>query len=176
MEILIIGGVIVLIMVIISTQIKNSAARAFEREIVETADFRIVKPEGFMHPIRETSEYEFEAYSKEFGDNDERNFWRAQVYLSVSASSNFAAVCELAKQESEIILSEETFENAPVGEKICLIESEKIDDEIKFYEFRKIVESHQQRKIYNLRIAVLKSFQEAYSGRIEELADSFSLK
>ena len=53
MEILIIGGVLVVIMVIISTQIKKAAASAFEREVIETDDFRIVKPSGLMNPIRQ---------------------------------------------------------------------------------------------------------------------------
>ncbi len=176
MEILIVGGIVVLIMIIVSTQIKKSAARAFEREIIETEEYRIVKPEGFIHPIRDVSEYEFEAYSKDFGDKGERNVWQAQVYLTVSADSNFAAFCESAKQQSDVILSEKIFEDAPDGEKICLIESEKAEEEIEFYEFRKIVESRKQNKIYDLRVAVLKSFREAYSGRIDELTDSFHLK
>ena len=165
-----------MIMIIVSTQIKKSAARAFEREIIETADFRIVKPEGFMHPIREASEYEFEAYSKDFGDQGERNVWQAQAYLSVSTDSNFAAICESAKQQSDVILSEKTSEDAPGGEKVCLIESEKTEEEIEFYEFRKIVESRQQQKIYDLRILILRSFRDAYSSRVDELTDGFHLK
>ena len=166
-----------MIMVFISTQIKKSAAQAFDREIIETEDFTIVKPEGFMNPIRESAEYEFEAYSKEFGEKNERNVWRAQVYLSLITDSDFAAVCESAKQKTDKILSEETFENMSNAEKICLIESEKIDkeDEVDFYEFRKIVEGRQQ-KIYELRIAVLKAFRDEFSGRISEMLNSFRLK
>lgn len=164
------------IMIVVSTRIKKSAARAFEREIIETADFKVVKPEGLMHPIRDASEYEFEAYSKDFGDEGERNVWQAQVFLTVSADSNFAAFCESAKRQSDVILSEKTFEDAPGGEKICLLESEKTEEEIEFYERRKIVESRRQRKIYDLRITILKSFREAYSGKVDELINNFSLK
>ena len=164
-----------MIMIIVSTQIKKSAARAFEAENIETADFTIAKPEGFMTPIREASDYEFEAYSKDFGDKDERNVWQAQAYLSVSTNSNFAAVCESVKQQSDVILSEKISENAPGDEKICLIESEKTEEEIEFYERRKIVESRQQ-KIYDLRVTVLKSFRDAYSSKIDELINSFRLK
>lgn len=179
MEILIIGGIVVLIMVIISTQIKKSAAQAFDREIIETEDFIIVKPEGFINPLRETSEYAFEAYSKDFGEKTERNVWRAQAYLSVLTDSDFAAACESAKQKTGKILSEQTLKNSADDEKICLIESEKTDeedDEIDFYEFRKIVESRRQQKVYELRIAVLKAFREAYSEKINEMQNGFRLK
>jgi hypothetical protein len=178
MEILIVGGIVVLIMVFISTQIKKSAAQAFDREIVETENFTIVKPEGFMNPLRESSEYEFEAYSKEFGEKTERNVWRAQVYLSLSTASDFAAACESAKQKTDEILSEETLEDSAYDEKIYLIESEKFDEEeeIDFYEFRKIVESRRRQKVYELRIAVLKAFRSEFSERINELLNSFHIK
>ena len=178
MEILIVGGIVVLIMVFISTQIKKSAAQAFDREIIEMEDFTIVKPEGFMNPLRETSEYAFEAYSKEFGEKTERNVWRAQVYLSLITDSDFAAVCESAKQKTGEILFEDTFEDSSDDEKICLIESEKTDeeDEIDFYEFRKIVVKRHQQKVYELRIAVLKAFRDEFSERINELLNSFRLK
>ena len=176
MEIFIVGIIVVALMVFVSTKIKKSAAHAFEREIIETENYKIVKPEGFINPLRENSDYEFEAYSKDFGEKDERNIWQAQVYLSVSANSNFAAVCERAKQQSDEVLSEEISADAIGGEKICLIETEKTEEETKFYEFRKIVESRRQHKIYDLRIMVLKSFRDVYAGKIEELANGFSLK
>jgi hypothetical protein len=176
MEILIIGGIVVLIMVFVSTQIKKSAAQAFDREIIETEDFSIVKPEGFMSPLRESSNYLFEAYSKDFGDRDERNVWKAQAYLSASADSNFAAACEAARLQAGEITSEETSENAQANEKICLIESEKIEEDAAFYEIYKIVESRSQRKIYELHIAILKAFRDEYSGKISELLNSFHLE
>lgn len=176
MEIFIVGGIVVVIMVIVSTQIKKSAARAFEREIIETEDFAIVKPEGFINPLREDSKYAFEAYSKEFGENDERNTWRAQIYLTVAAGLKIAAICEAAKLESDKILSEKILKNSISDEKICLIESEKIEEEIEFYEFRKIVESENKQKTYDLRISVLKSFRDQFSDRINELENSFRLK
>src|SRR5215218_5042830 len=70
MEILILGVILVALMAYVSTRIKKSAARAFEREVIETGDFRLVKPEGFLSPVSENSEYAFEAYSKDFGEDD----------------------------------------------------------------------------------------------------------
>jgi len=176
MEILIIGGVLVVIMVIISTNIKKSAARAFEMEIIETDDFRIVKPTGLMSPIRDASEYAFEAYSKDYGEKKERNIWRAQVYLTVSEGLNFVQVGENAKSEADKILSEKIEIDAPEGQKIRLIEGEKIEDNASFYVFHKIVESEKQQKIYDLQIKILKAFRDEFTGRVDEIMNSFRLK
>lgn len=176
MEILIIGGILVLIMVVVSTQIKKSAARAFEREIIETDNFRIVKPEGFINPIRERSAYLFEAYTKDFGEKSERNIWKAQAYLTVSENSNFASECKNAKNKTETILSEKIDKDATAAGKICLLESEKVEKEFRFNEFHKIVESKKQRRIYDLRIMVLHSFREELIGRIDEMINSFQVK
>lgn len=176
MEILIIGGIVVLIMVFISTQIKKSAARAFEREVVEKKDFRIVKPEGFLYPIRDESDYAFEAFSKEYGARNERNTWKAQIYITVSEGLNFASVRKNAKGENAKVLSEKNFEDAKKGEKICLLETEKTDNEIEFNEFHKIVESKKQRKTYDLRIKVLKTYRNDFVNRADEAINSFQLK
>ena len=176
MEILIIGGVLVALMVLVSTKIKKSAAQAFEREIIETENFRLVKPAGFIHPLREDSPYEFEAYSKGFGEKDERNVWRAQVYLTVSEGINFNAVCKDIKKEDGKLLSEKVLKDSADGEKICLIEREMSKDDAEFFEFRRIVESRKQKKTYDLRILVLKSFRADYIGRVDEFMNSFQLK
>ncbi len=176
MEILIIGGVLVVIMVIVSTQIKKSAAQAFESEIIETEDFRLVKPAGFVHPLREVSDYAFEAYSKEFGEKNERNIWRAQVYITVSEGLNFNAVCKNVKKEDGEILSEKILKDTADGEKVCLIEKEMSKDDTEFSEFRRIVESRKQQKTCDLKILVLKSFRADYIGRVDEFMSSFQLK
>lgn len=165
-----------MIMVIVSTQIKKSAARAFEEEIIETDEFSIIKPSGLMNPIRDVSEYAFEAYSKEFGEKKERNIWRAQVYLTVSEGLNFIQVGENAKSEADKILSEEILKDAPAGQKIRLLESEETENNASFYVFHKIVENEKQRKIYDLQVKILKGFQDEYSSRVEEMLNSFRLK
>ena len=165
-----------MIMVIISTQIKKSAARAFEQEIIETDDFSIIKPLSLMNPLRDVSEYAFEAYSKEYGEKKERNIWKAQVYLTVSKGLNFTQVSENAKSETDKILSEEVVKDAPAGQKIRLLEGEKMEDNASFYVFHKIVESKKQQKTYNLQVKILKAFQDEYLGRVEEMSNSFCLK
>ena len=67
MELLIPGLVLVALMVWASTRIKRSAARAFEAEHIDGEGFSIDKPEGFLQKLDDSSEFVFEAYSKEFG-------------------------------------------------------------------------------------------------------------
>ncbi|MGI8788473.1 MAG: hypothetical protein ACR2HG_12010 [Pyrinomonadaceae bacterium] len=176
MEILIVGIFIVALMVFVSTKIKKSAAQAFERETIETQDFRIIKPEGFVNPLREDSEFAFEAYSKDLGEKGERNIWKAQVYLTVSAGLNYKSVRDAAKRQVDVILSEKASGNKSGGERICLIEGEKTEKETSYYEFRKIVESRKQDKTYDLKISVLKSFRDEFAERIGEMIESFTVK
>ncbi len=70
MEILIIGVIVVALMVWASTRIKRSAAEAFEEEAIDTDDFSLVKPEGFLSPVENDEYLAFYAYSKEFGEED----------------------------------------------------------------------------------------------------------
>ena len=105
MEILILGILIVALMVFVSTKIKKNAAQAFEREIIETEEFSLIKPEGLLHPLRDNSEFAFEAYSKEFGDEDLRNFWRANAELLVHDGKSLKTVCaEIKNFADEIYL------------------------------------------------------------------------
>jgi len=66
MELLIPGLILVALMVYASTRIKRTAAAAFEAETVETDDFIIQKPGGFLNNLNGDPKYIFEAYSKDF--------------------------------------------------------------------------------------------------------------
>ncbi len=152
MEILILGGILVAAMVYVSTKIKRSAARAFERETIETDKFSIVKPEGFISPINENSEYAFEAYSKDFGTSDETEKLRqAQAVLKI-------------------------IDNFETNEKPFTGESETLENGVAVQMFHKILENENSSKIYKLEISVLKEYREAYLAKINEMLDSFSLK
>lgn len=175
MEILIIGGILVLVMVVVSTKIKAKAALAFEPEIIERGGFKIVKPAGLMSPVRESSEYIFEAYSKNYGEKKTRNIWQAHALLSVKDGLNFKSESEKARQAAGKIVSEKVF-NEPNGEKVFLIESEKTENNAPLTEFRKIVESRRQKKTYNLQITVLRPYRENYIDEVNEMINSFQLK
>ena len=63
MEILIVGLILVGFMVYASTRIKRTAAEAFDAETVESDDFTIEKPAGFLHVLNGDAALSFEAYS-----------------------------------------------------------------------------------------------------------------
>ncbi len=175
MEILIVGVLLVALMVYASTKIKKSAASAFETEIIENEDFSLVKPDGFISPIDENSKFAFEAYTKEFGKSDQaEDFRQATANLTVSANSIFETVCNEAKNSADKILSENFLENA--SPKICLINGEKTENNVKKILFWKIAESVKQQKIFELKVEVLETYLEDYSGRINELLESFAAK
>lgn len=176
MEIFIVGALVVALMVYISTRVKRSAAEAFEPETVEREDFTINKPEGFMTPIQSKPEFAFEAYSRDFGEKKARNVWQARALLTVAdAQSTFADECARAKNSADKIASEKISEN-DAGERICLLETERIEDDVRTIDFRKIVESRSRQKIYNLRVLVLPPFRADYIERVDEMMNSFHLK
>ena len=176
MEILIFGFILVALMAFVSTKIKKSAATAFERETFENKDFRIIKPEGFISPINENSDFVFAAYTKEFGKNDADEFRQASANLTIFSDLSFKAVIENAKKDGGKILSESVLEDAAKEQKIYLLESEKFEKDVKSKVFYKFVESSKQRKIYQLRISVLDAYKEDFADRINELLESFTVE
>src|SRR5713226_4104201 len=83
MELLIPGLILVALMVYASTRIKKTAAVAFEPETIETDDFIIQKPDGFLNKINRDVQFEFEAYSKEFGGPGAEDFRQGTAHLRV---------------------------------------------------------------------------------------------
>lgn len=77
-------------MVWASTKIKRTTAAAFEAETVETDDFVIEKPDGFLHVINGDPQYAFEAYSKEYCGPGAKNVRRATATVTVSTGTNVA--------------------------------------------------------------------------------------
>jgi len=172
MEIFIVGVILVALMVFVSTKIKKSAALAFERETVETEDFVIIKPEGFINPIKDDSAFAFEAYTKELGKNDAGEFRQAWANLRIISDSDFQTICEAAKASADRILSENESENP----KSYRFESERRKKGVSVISFWKIVENIRNRKIYELRISVLEAYREEYKAGTSEMLDSFVVK
>ncbi len=174
MEILIIGGALVALMVYVSTRVKNSAASAYKREKVETEEFSIIKPEEFISPFDENSEYAFTALSRDFGTDEAEEFRQARADLRVYQNTDFEEMRRNAAASTGKILSDETSESA--AEKICLLLGEKTENEIQSEIFYKIVESKTQNKIYELKITVLSEFKKNYSAAVNELLSGFEVK
>ncbi len=169
MEILIIGIIIVALMVYTSTRIKRSAAQAFEEETIETDDFFLVKPAGFLNPIRDESEFAFEAYSKDYGEEDSEKLRQAHTVLKVFTDRKFTEVCKDAKRSVDKVLSEEKF-----GKGTLLLKGEKAEKTVETEIYHKIIEDEQ--KIYDLQVTVLGETREVYKERINKLIESFRVK
>ncbi|MFZ1702607.1 MAG: hypothetical protein WBO10_03215 [Pyrinomonadaceae bacterium] len=83
MELLIPGLILVGLMYYASTRIKRYTAAAFEAEVVETEEFIIDKPDGFLHVLNGDAAFAFESYSKDFGTNDASNIRKGTAKLRV---------------------------------------------------------------------------------------------
>lgn len=169
MEILIVGGIIVALMVYASTKIKRSAALAFEEETIETDEFYLVKPEGFLNPIGNVSEFAFEAYSKDYGEEEAEKLRQALIVLRVFTDRKFAEVCDDAKRSVDKIVSQEK-----IGQGIFLLKGEKAEKSVDTQIYYKIVKDEQ--KTYDLRVTVLAETQAVYVERVVKLIESFRVK
>ena len=174
MEILIIGGALVALMVYVSTRIKKSAASAYERETIETDEFSIVKPENFINPIDENSEFVFTALSKDFGTGAAEEFRQARAELRVHSNAGFDEVCRTAELTIGKIFSKAKSEGG--AERTCILSGEKTENEIETEIFYKIVESKTRKKVYELKISVLSGFEGNYSSAASEFLNGFNLK
>lgn len=154
----------------ISSRVKKAARLAFESETIETDEFVIVKPEGFINPVNTESGFAFEAYSKDFGTGENaENLRQAEIFVSVFDNKSFNAVCEEAKNTGGEILPESDDET-------CLIKSEETLENVSAYKFYKIIGSENGKKVYELKISVLQDFLAEYRNRIDETLESFRLK
>lgn len=165
------------ILLFISSKIRNAASAAFEPEQIERENFRIYKPEGFLNPVDYTEKTPFEAYTREVGERAAGRLRKSLVKLTVSDGLNFDSLRKEIKKDAQEFVSTEFDENSPEGQKICLIETKKEnEDEVVTVILNKIVESRQQKKTYNLEITVLEQAREEYEDRINRMFNSFEVK
>lgn len=172
MEILIPGLILVALMAYASTKIKKNAARAFEQETVETDEFSIIKPEGFISPIGDGQNPAFLAYSKDFGSNGAENIRQASATINTFDNADLNEICQKARQSVTKIASERTGESGNGGS--CIIEAESYENGIPTDVYYKIAAG--SNKVYELRAALLSEHKDNFSRRIEGMIDSFVVK
>ncbi len=176
MEILILGGILVAIMVVVSTKIKKSAAAAYEPEVIEKDDFKIKKAEGFLYPLRDEPDYPFEAYSKLYGERSTRNIWRARIRLRITDGLHLQKLIKEVKGSKEKFISQKNLNDLPEGQKGTILRTEKTEDEVDYKVFRKIVQSKKQGKTYELRTTMLEPYSDEYTHRACQMMESFEVK
>lgn len=171
-------AVFIAVLLFISSRIRNAASAAYEPEKIERENFSINKPEGYLNPVEWTETVPFEAYTREVGERAAGRLRKSLVKLTVSDGLNFDNLRKDLKKNAEEFVSTVFDENAPEGQKICLIETKKTDQEkeITTVFLNKIVESRRQNKTYDLEISVLEDYRDEFENRIAEMINSFTLK
>lgn len=171
LAILIPGLIIVALMVWASTRIKRIAASAFEPETIETDDFVIQKPEGFLHNLNGDPKYAFEAYSKELGAvaTDIR---QGRVRLTITDNAGIDQIIGGLSDEGEGIIDDVTEVIGPT--RYRLIEAKRGENGHDLCVTYKIAEKNSQ--VYMLETIRLAETSDEFARKIEAFANSFELK
>jgi hypothetical protein len=168
MEILIPGLALVALMVYVSTRIKRSAAKAFDEEVVETDDFTITKPEGFLVP-NETNEFAFAAYSKEFGTGDAGHLRKVSAELKIHDRKTLEAVRDGIVAEASRVVSEQHLAGGSM-----MLETEKAENGNLLEAERRLVE--RDGKVFELAVTALSETKQEMQRDIDMLLTSFEVK
>ena len=159
-------------MVWASTRIKKTAAAAFDAETVETDDFVIQKPDGFLNVINGDPKYAFEAYSKEFGGAGAEDFRQGRINLTVRGSGAVDdMVAELNSSDGEIV---EDIAEVIGSIHYRLIDVKRMEKGVEFRATYKIGEN--DSKIYELEAVRLAETSDEFARKIEVMVGSFELK
>ena len=159
-------------MVWASTRIKKTAAAAFDAETVETDDFVIQKPDGFLNVINGDPKYAFEAYSKEFGGEGAEDFRQGRINLTVRGSGAVDdMVAELNSSDGEIV---EDIAEVIGSIHYRLIDVKRMEKGVEFRATYKIGEN--DSKIYELEAVRLAETSDEFARKIEVMVGSFELK
>lgn len=163
MEILIIGIIIVALMAYVSTRIKRSAAAAFEAETVETDEYSIQKPDGFLSVVGGDPRLAFEAYSKEFGTGPAAKLRQARATMVIDPDRT---------DDGENVI---TARSEVIGDDVYkLTEVRESRSGIEVVVLRNTVEKNGRR--YILEVTRLAETSDDIARKTEELVESLRLK
>jgi len=172
MELLIPGLILVAIMAWASTRIKRNASAAFDAERVETDDFVIEKPEGFLHVLNDNSGLLFRAYSREFGTVGRSDLRQATIEVERHLGADLDTVLTSIKGSSESMGSGSTYMDA--GEKAATARSVHIRDGAEFETVHKFVS--RGGDVIEARGRVLSEHKDAHLRKIEEMLETLRVK
>ena len=170
MEILIVGVIAVALMIYTSTKIKKNAAAAFAEEKIETDEFSLLKPEGFLNPVENKDYLAFYAYSREYGEEDAAEKVRQSlIKLKVTAGRTLTAIGKEIEKSFD-----QTFSEEKDGADTHLLKGSRTEKEAETVYYHKIVAGNE--KIYDLEISILAEYDEKFAERAEKLLESFRVK
>jgi hypothetical protein len=96
---LIIIGIFIGVLMLIKSQIKKAANVAFEEELVETEEFTLTKPSGYLTPV----DKQFEAYSRDWSEGGHfRKSW-AKLNILDGVKQNSKKQMEYNSKDVDII-------------------------------------------------------------------------
>ena len=170
--ILIPGLILVAFMVWASTRIKKIAAAAFDAETIETDEFIIQKPSGFLYVINGDAKYAVEAYSKEYGMSGAEEFRQGRVYLTIHNGETLDNIVSSVSTSGERVIDDFT---EVIGTKhYRVVETKRTEKDIDFRVIYKLAES--DGKVYKLEAIQLAKNSEEFLSKVEALINSFELK
>ena len=172
MELLIPGLILVALMVYASTRIKKTAALAFEPETIETDEFVIKKPEGFLNVIGGDPQYAFEAYSKDFGAAPAEDVRQATVTIKVADAATVDEAVANLTLAGDVIVSDAG--EVVSGLRYRLVETTETEKGITLRCFHKIAEKN--GKLYQLEIKALAETGPQFMRTIQAMLASFELR
>jgi len=171
MELLIPGLILVALMVYASTKIKKSAAAAFEPETIETDEFLVEKPEGFLNVLNHDPALELDMYSRDFGVENTADIKQARIELRHFRVCKMSEAIAMIKEKAEI---KSDIAEVINERKYRLIEAERIEKGIGFRNIYKLTEKGAD--VFELRAIVLEDASEEIAQKAEAIVLSFTVK
>lgn len=172
MEFVIPGLILVALMVWASTRIKKNAAAAFDAETVETEEFVIEKPEGFLHVLNDDSGLAFRAYSKEFGTVGKKDVRKADIEIEIHREAALEAIREGVISASDSIENEQPYLDG--GERSTIIAAKRIIDGGEFDVLTKLITRGSD--VYEATARSLTEHSEEYLPKLEQAIERLRVK
>jgi len=172
LAILIPGLIIVALMVYASTRIKKTAAAAFDAETIETDDFVIQKPEGFLNNLNGDPKHAFEIYSKEYGSGGAEDFRRGRAELTILKGKTVEDIVANIKDSDDEIVEDITEVIGAAHYRV--IETKQVEGDLDFQVYYKIAEKNGSGFV--LEAVRLGETSDEISRKLEAFVASFELK
>lgn len=147
------------------------AAAAFEAETIETDDFVIQKPDGFLNNLNGDPKYAFETYSKEFGA-DATNIRQGRVRLRVTDDAKIDQIIAGFADEGEEIVDD--VKEVIGGTRYRLIEAKREENGYDLAVTYKLAEK--DSRVFTLEAIRLAETSDEFLRKIEAFSASFELK
>ncbi len=171
MEFVIPGLILVALMVYASTKIKRRAAEAFEPEHIETEQFLIEKPDGFLNVLNRDPSLELDIYSKEFGTDEASGSRAARIELRIYEKRTLAFATKALEEATKVTSKVSEMID---GKKYIVLEAESVEKGIGFREMYKLAEKG--GRVFELKLKSLEDADGDIIAKAEQMLVSFEVK